>query len=415
MKKIWLWALISQCLIGAGVSAQQNGGQSSFVFQMQAMQQEVAQLRDMIERQQYRINQLERQLSSTNPVEQGAANYGASDTRRVNPQSYQNNGNEARQAVNPQANPYNNSSQRNQSQTGNNAVVGALPNTVVGQTNQGSNTLPERSVLNQTTDVGNSQFETPADLNRQQPPQSSTTQRYNPSGEYSPSEEENLLNQGSRMQIEERVIERLSGQQREVIGTPVEERIVGGVSARDNRPNIESVPGGQYSTTQPQETANVELQVEPVTGPGSVAPQSTFDNPRSANSGLEIALEEGEADLYQRAFDSLRNSKHEEANALFKEQIKRFPQGEYVDDAHYWIAESNYVNRSLDEAKTHYQAIIENHSDSQRLPDALLKSAYLEQEQGNMDQARLLLLKVVDDHPSSDAAISAKNRLALLN
>ena len=119
--------------------------------------------------------------------------------------------------------------------------------------------------------------------------------------------------------------------------------------------------------------------------------------------------------FYQQGFDLLKQSKHDEAVTTFKKQISDYPNGEYSDDAHYWIAESLYVNRDLDQSKLYFKAIIDNFPQSPRLPDAMLKTAYIEQEQGNVIEARILLQEIIQFHPRSNAAISAKNRLADLS
>ena len=121
-----------------------------------------------------------------------------------------------------------------------------------------------------------------------------------------------------------------------------------------------------------------------------------------------------ETDYYQQGFELLKQSRHAQAVDTFKQQISNYPQGDLADDAHYWIAESMYVNRSLDISKRYFKAIIDNFTQSPRLPDAMLKTAYIEQEQGNQIEARILLQEILQYHPRSNAAISAKNRLAEL-
>jgi len=108
----------------------------------------------------------------------------------------------------------------------------------------------------------------------------------------------------------------------------------------------------------------------------------------------------------------MKQSKFDEAVTVFEEQLKAYPQGDSADDAHYWIAEAMYVNRNLDVAKTHLKTLIQDHPQSQRVPDAMLKTAYIEQQQGNQIEARILFQEIVNYHPKSDAAIAAKNRLA---
>jgi len=131
-----------------------------------------------------------------------------------------------------------------------------------------------------------------------------------------------------------------------------------------------------------------------------------------ANAAGAIPAVLAEQDYYQQGFELLKQSKHDEAVSIFKQQIRAYSQGEYADDAYYWIAESMYVNRKLDKSKQNFKAIIDGYKQSPRLPDAMLKTAYIEQEQGNIIEARILLQEIVQFHPRSNAAISAKNRLA---
>jgi len=95
--------------------------------------------------------------------------------------------------------------------------------------------------------------------------------------------------------------------------------------------------------------------------------------------------------------------------------LQAHPKGDLADDAHYWIAEAMHVSRKLDVAKVHLKAIINDYPQSRRLPDAMLKTAYIEQSQGNQIEARILFQEIVNSHPQSDAAIAAKNQLATTN
>ena len=118
-----------------------------------------------------------------------------------------------------------------------------------------------------------------------------------------------------------------------------------------------------------------------------------------------------EDQYYDRGFAFLKQSKYDEAVNVFKQQIADHPQGDLADDAHYWIAEAMFISRKPNEARPHLRAIIDNYPQSARLPDAMLKSAYIEQDLGNLIEARILLQEIVARHPSSNAAIAAKNRL----
>lgn len=114
---------------------------------------------------------------------------------------------------------------------------------------------------------------------------------------------------------------------------------------------------------------------------------------------------------YDQGFEYLKQSKYDEAIGTFNRQIELYPSGDLADDAHYWIAEAYFINRKPVEAKPHLKAIIDNYPTSARLPDAMLKTAYIEQDLGNVIEARILLQEIVARHPSSNAAIAARNRL----
>jgi tol-pal system protein YbgF len=173
---------------------------------------------------------------------------------------------------------------------------------------------------------------------------------------------------------------------------------------------------GQVPITAPNANGQQQQydpsQVVAANAGGIDSPQARVEQaPQVATPALVIS----EQDYYQKGFGLLKQSNHAQAVDTFKKQIVNYPQGDYADDAHYWIAESMYVNRSLDNSKLYFKAIMDNFSQSPRLPDAMLKTAYIEQEQGNQIEARILLQEIIQYHPRSNAAISAKNRLTELS
>ncbi len=179
-----------------------------------------------------------------------------------------------------------------------------------------------------------------------------------------------------------------------IVGTPIE-------AVPTNGGGVIAIPGGVDAPTTNNGVPSPDVASQQATATGD-----------PSNNAIEATL--GESELYQQAFELLRQSKHNEAVAVFSQQIADFPYGEYADDANYWIAESKYVNRDLAESKKYFKVIIEQYKQSPRLPDAMLKTAYIEQEQGNKIEARILLQEILQYHPRSNAAISAKNRLAEL-
>ena len=175
-----------------------------------------------------------------------------------------------------------------------------------------------------------------------------------------------------------------------------------------------------------QAQANTSLSPEAPSEGGVIAiPQNLNDSlltsyqVRAAKNVLSATDESAdtastlsEDDYYAQGFELLKQTKYEEAVIIFERQIKAYPQGSLADDAHYWIAEAMHVSRKLNVSKQHLKIIIKDYPQSPRIPDAMLKTAYIEQSQGNKIESKMLLQEIVSFYPKSDAAIAAKNQLA---
>ena len=197
-------------------------------------------------------------------------------------------------------------------------------------------------------------------------------------------------------------------------GVPVEERVIGSGgtsfdSTVSNSPN--SAVSSPSSTGLGTSSGSFSTSNNGVVS----VPSGSVSAPSTNVATAPIQARFSEEDYYQQGFDLLKEAEHDQAVQIFQQQIVSYPQGELVDDAYYWIAESKYVNRDLTGSKQNFKKIIEGYKQSPRLPDAMLKTAYIEQEQGNEIEARILLQEIVQFHPQSNAAISARNRLAELN
>lgn len=121
-----------------------------------------------------------------------------------------------------------------------------------------------------------------------------------------------------------------------------------------------------------------------------------------------------EQEYYTQGFNLVKQSKFRDAIAVFKQLIAQHPQGSLAGDAYYWIGESSFLARDLNVSKQYFKAFIENYPQSGRVPGAMLRTAYIEQEQGNEIEARILLNEIIQYYPSSDAVHAARNRLAAL-
>ncbi len=118
--------------------------------------------------------------------------------------------------------------------------------------------------------------------------------------------------------------------------------------------------------------------------------------------------------LYNEAFEVLKSGKYEQAIDAFQKVIDANPRGEWAASAFFWQGETYYVQQDYAAAGKSYAELIERFPDSNRIPDAKLKLGYVAQERGDDDSARRLFNEVVEDHPDSQAAGLARQRLKRL-
>lgn len=118
--------------------------------------------------------------------------------------------------------------------------------------------------------------------------------------------------------------------------------------------------------------------------------------------------------LYDRALELLRNRDYAGAVDGLRSLAASHPNGALADNTQYWLGEAYYVTREYDHAAAAFQRVLDTWPNSRKAPDALLKLAYTQIEQGNRDAGRANLQQVVARFPDTDAARLARDRLASL-
>ncbi len=137
----------------------------------------------------------------------------------------------------------------------------------------------------------------------------------------------------------------------------------------------------------------------------AVQPQSTAAGVAKSN----------EKQVYLEGYDQLRNGHYSQAIVLFNQVVVDYPDGEYADNAQYWLGETYKVNRNYTASRDAFQKLLSNYPDSPKVPDAMLKLGYLELEQNNIKKGRQYLVDVSMRYPGTTAANLANERLKLLD
>jgi len=146
----------------------------------------------------------------------------------------------------------------------------------------------------------------------------------------------------------------------------------------------------------------------------SAQKQDAVQAPVSANAP-RLPPAGDEKQQYQQAYESLRNGHTTQAIAEFNALLGNNPQGEYANNAQYWLGEAYRVNQDRDSARKAFNSVIEKYPGSSKVPDALLKLGSIEIEQKNTARAREYLTRVTVDFPGSTAARLATKKLLLLD
>ena len=122
-----------------------------------------------------------------------------------------------------------------------------------------------------------------------------------------------------------------------------------------------------------------------------------------------------EKQQYQQAYEALRNGHTAQAIAQFSALLAKNPNGEYANNAQYWLGEAYRVNQDIDSARLAFNNVIEHYPDSSKVPDALLKLGIIEAEQKNAVKARQYFTRVTLDYSGTTAARLAAKKLLLLD
>lgn len=119
----------------------------------------------------------------------------------------------------------------------------------------------------------------------------------------------------------------------------------------------------------------------------------------------QLPVPEGtDRDNYQVAFELLKEERYDMAAASFKEFLTAFPGSELVDNAQYWLAESYYASGDFEQALLDFQAVIDDHPRSSKVPDALLKMGLCNYSLQRWSAARETLNRVQQDYAETTAA-----------
>jgi tol-pal system protein YbgF len=128
--------------------------------------------------------------------------------------------------------------------------------------------------------------------------------------------------------------------------------------------------------------------------------------------GRQVAVERGEQATYDAALAQFRAGDFRGAATGLQAMIARYPQSAYAASAQYWLGNSLYALQDYAGAVSAQDVVVTRFYNSPRAPDALLNIASSQLELKQTQQATITLQRILKDFPDSEAAKTARDRLA---
>lgn len=133
---------------------------------------------------------------------------------------------------------------------------------------------------------------------------------------------------------------------------------------------------------------------------------------RVSVDGREFMVETSEKRDYEAALGVFRKGDFANAQLAFGEFLNRYAGTGYRSSALFWLGNAQYATKDYKEALASFRALISHDPEHVRVPESVLAIANCQIEMKDTKAARKTLEELLANHPSSEAALAAKDRLA---
>lgn len=128
--------------------------------------------------------------------------------------------------------------------------------------------------------------------------------------------------------------------------------------------------------------------------------------------GKDFIADPDERRGHDQAMAALRNGDFDKAAASLASFVQRYPASGYIDSARFWLGNALYGQKNYKDAIAVFRALVSNSPAHPRVPEAMLAIANCQIEMKDVRGARKTIDDLVKVHPSSEAAVAGKERLA---
>jgi tol-pal system protein YbgF len=168
---------------------------------------------------------------------------------------------------------------------------------------------------------------------------------------------------------------------------------------------------GRAASTAGQPAGQAKIPAGPAPQPGSVPKPPEQKPPESKPSS---DAKQSPQVLYDAAYALYKQGKYDEARESFQEFTRQFPDSNLADNAYFWVGESYYDQGQYEQAILEYDKVVQKFPNGDKAASALLKQAFAFDAINDPVDAKILLKKILREHPSSEQAAIAKKKLEMI-
>jgi len=140
----------------------------------------------------------------------------------------------------------------------------------------------------------------------------------------------------------------------------------------------------------------------------------TFEPITVEQDGAKLLVSPGEKTSFDQAMGLLRSSNFAPSAAAFVQILNQYPSSPYTASVLYWLGNVQYASQDLKASVNTHKRMVDQFPFHARVPEALLSMGNAHQELGDVKAARSEWDSLVKNHPKSEAASTANERLKQL-
>ena len=115
-----------------------------------------------------------------------------------------------------------------------------------------------------------------------------------------------------------------------------------------------------------------------------------------------------EKEMYDNAYNALKNTNYAEAEKQFLEFLQKFPSSQLYPNALYWLGETYYAQGHFEQALGKFSDIFTKYPQSNKAADALLKMGLCMLNLNKKSEACTAFIALPNEYPNADASLKKR-------